>query len=113
MRDMLRKAWFFGLGVFDFTREKVEALVEEMVQRGEITQQESPEAVKQILARAREAQESLKENVKATVQKVVAEMPQSGDLEERLIKKLDAMDRRLDALEKEFREFMDMARPQY
>jgi polyhydroxyalkanoate synthesis regulator phasin len=113
MKDMLRKAWFFGLGLFDFTREKVEVLVEEMVQRGEITQQESPEAVKQILARAREAQECLKENVQATVQKVVSELPQSRDLEERLVKKLDAMERRLDALEKEFREFMDMARPQY
>ena len=58
MKDLLQKAWFFGVGVFDFTREKVEALVEEMVRRGEITQQESPEAVKQLLAKAQEAQQT-------------------------------------------------------
>ena len=45
-----------ALGVFDFTKEKVEALVQEMVRRGEITQQESPEAVKELLAKAQEAQ---------------------------------------------------------
>ncbi len=49
MKDFLRKAWSFGLGFFDFTRDRVESLVEEMVRRGEITQQESPEAVKQLL----------------------------------------------------------------
>jgi len=89
--------------------------VQEMVQRGEITQQESPEAVKQILARAQQAQETLKENVKAVVKKVVSEMPSTGgaDLEDRLIKKLEALERRVDSLEKEFRDFMEMARPQY
>ena len=46
MKEFLQKAWYFGLGVFDFTREKVEPLVDEMVRRGEISQQESPEAVR-------------------------------------------------------------------
>jgi polyhydroxyalkanoate synthesis regulator phasin len=115
MKDLLHKAWLFSVGMFDFTREKVEALVQEMVQRGEITQQESPEAVKQILARAQQAQETLKENVKAVVNKVVSEMPQAGgpDLEDRLLKKLESLERRVDSLEKEFRDFMEMARPQY
>ena len=62
MKDFLQKAWYFGLGVFDFTREKVEALVQEMVRRGEISQQESPEAVKELLARAQEAQAALVES---------------------------------------------------
>lgn len=34
MEDIWRKAKHFGLGVLDFTREKVEALVSEMVKRG-------------------------------------------------------------------------------
>jgi polyhydroxyalkanoate synthesis regulator phasin len=37
MKDLLKKAWFFGVGVLDFTKEKVEAVVEEMVKRGEVT----------------------------------------------------------------------------
>ena len=42
MEDFWRKAWLFGAGVFDFTKEKVEALVQEMVQRGEISQAGGP-----------------------------------------------------------------------
>jgi polyhydroxyalkanoate synthesis regulator phasin len=34
MKDLLQKAWLFGVGFFDFTKEKVEGLVQEMIQRG-------------------------------------------------------------------------------
>jgi len=34
MEDIWRKAKHFGLGVVDFTKEKVESLVSEMVKRG-------------------------------------------------------------------------------
>jgi len=64
MKEYLRKAWFFGLGVLDATKEKAEAFVAEMVKRGEINQQESPEAVEQILAKAKETQKALFEKVK-------------------------------------------------
>ena len=74
MKDFLRKTWFFGLGLLDFTTEKVEALVEEMVKRGEVTQQESPQAVEQIMARAQEAQQVLFDKVKELVKKSMAEM---------------------------------------
>jgi polyhydroxyalkanoate synthesis regulator phasin len=121
MKELLRKAWFFGLGLFDFTREKVEAVVQEMVQRGEITQQESPEAVQQLLARAQEAQQALVDNVKTLVQKVVGEInpARAADLEaleKRLsarVAELEALERRVNELEKEFRDFMEMARAQY
>ena len=64
MKELLHKAWLFGAGVFDFTKDKVEALVQEMVRRGEITQQESSEAVKQLLAKAQEAQQAMVAKVK-------------------------------------------------
>ncbi len=83
MKDFLRKAWSFGLGFFDFTRDRVEALVDEMVRRGEITQQESPEAVKELLGRAQEAQAALVDKVKELVARALAEMKlaRAGDLE--------------------------------
>ena len=69
MKELLHKAWLFGVGVFDFTKEKVEALVQEMVRRGEITQQESSEAVKQLLAKAQEAQQAMVAKGQGTHQK--------------------------------------------
>ena len=97
MKDFLQKAWYFGLGVFDFTREKVEPLVEEMVRRGEISQQESPEAVKELLGRAQEVQAALVDKVKELVNKALAEArpAKAADLE--------ALEQRVAALEEEVR----------
>ncbi len=98
MKDILQKAWYFGLGVFDFTREKVESLVQEMVQRGEISQQESPEAVKQFLDRAQEAQAAVTERIKELVTKALSEtkLARAADLE--------ALEKRVAALEEEVRQ---------
>ncbi len=95
MKDLLQKAWYFGLGVFEFTREKVEPLVDEMVRRGEISQQESPEAVKEILGRAQEVQAAVVEKIKELVNKALAETKpaKAGDLE--------ALAQRVAALEEE------------
>ncbi|MCL4501944.1 MAG: polyhydroxyalkanoate synthesis regulator [Deltaproteobacteria bacterium] len=95
MKDILQKAWHFGLGVFDFTREKVEAVVAEMVRRGEISQQESPEAVKELLGKAQEAQAALVEKVKELVNTSLVELrpARAADLE--------ALEKRVTALEEE------------
>jgi polyhydroxyalkanoate synthesis regulator phasin len=83
MKDLLHKAWLFGVGVFDFTKEKVDAMVQEMVQRGEITQQEGPEAVKQLLTKAQEAQQAMVEKVKEFTKNAIDEIDvaKASDLE--------------------------------
>lgn len=97
MKEFLQKVWSFGLGVFDFTREKVEALVQEMVRRGEITAQEAPQAVKDMMAKAQETQQALWEKIKELVNKVVSE--------EKLAKAedLEALEKRVAALEEELK----------
>jgi len=93
MQDFLKKAWFFGLGVFDFTKEKVEALVEEMVKRGEVSQQESSQTVEQILNKAQEMQQALFEKVKEIVAGM--NLARAADLE--------ALEKRVAALEEELK----------
>ncbi len=102
MKDLLQKAWYFGLGVFDFTREKVEAVVAEMVRRGEISQQESPEAVKQLLARAQETQSELVARIKELINKALAEIRpvRAADLEA-LEQRVAAMEQRVTVLEED------------
>ena len=93
MKDFLQKAWLFGAGVFDFTKDKVEALVQEMVRRGEITQQESSETVKQLLAKAQEAQQGMVAKVKELTKNAIDEIKvaKASDLE--------ALEKRVAALE--------------
>jgi len=97
MEDFFRKALQFGLGVWDFTREKVEAVVEEMVRRGELRQQDKPGAIAQIMEKAQAEQEALKEKITQAVAQAVAAMglARAADLE--------ALEKRVAALEERLR----------
>ncbi len=93
MEDFWRKALHFGLGVLDFTREKIEAVVEEMVKRGEVSQQEQAQAVEQIMARAQSEQEALFDKVKTLIRQAISQagLARTADLA--------ALERRVEALE--------------
>jgi polyhydroxyalkanoate synthesis regulator phasin len=97
MKEFLQKAWLFGAGVFDFTKDKVEALVQDMVRRGEITQQESSDAVKQMLAKAQEAQQGLVAKVKELTKSAVDEIKVAK------VSDLEALEARVAALEEELK----------
>jgi polyhydroxyalkanoate synthesis regulator phasin len=94
MEELWRKAKPFGLGVLDFTREKVEAVVADMVKRGELSEQETPQAVAELLERAKSEQDVFMDKLKAMVEKVIsgAGLARSADLE--------ALEKRVADLEK-------------
>jgi polyhydroxyalkanoate synthesis regulator phasin len=104
MMDFWRKTWFFGLGLLDFTKEKVESVVEEMVKRGEVSQQDSSQVVEQIMARAQEAQDAFLEKVKELIKKGVSEMKLARAVE------LEALEKRVAALEKELQDRFEALR---
>jgi len=95
MKEFWQKAWFFGLGMLDATKEKVEDLVEEMIKRGEVSQQEKSEAIEQLTARARETQQAFFDRVRELISRVIAEMhlARAADLQ--------TLEKRVAALEKE------------
>ncbi len=97
MTDWFRKAWLFGLGAFSYTKERVEALVQEMIQRGEISQQEGPEAVKQMLAKIQDAQEALVAKIKEVTKDILAEYHPAK------ARDLEALENRVAALEDELK----------
>ena len=74
MEDTWRKAKHFGLGVLDFTREKVETVVNDMVKRGELSEQDTAEAVANIMERAKSEQEAFLDMLRGVVEKIVAEL---------------------------------------
>ncbi len=93
MEDFLRKAKQFGLGLWDFTKEKVESIVEEMVRRGEISQQDKPGVIAQLMEKAQEEQVAFKEKLKTLIQEMHADLglARAADLE--------ALEKRVAALE--------------
>lgn len=94
MEELWRKAKHFGLGVVDFTREKVEALVDDMVKRGELSEDETSQAVAEIMEKAKSEQDALLAKLKSLVEKTISEagLARAADLE--------ALEKRVAALEK-------------
>ena len=83
MEDLWRKARHFGLGVVDFTRQKVEDLVEDMVKRGELAEQDTSQAVAEIMEKAQAEQKDFLEKLKAMVDQAISEagLARAADLE--------------------------------
>ena len=83
MKDLWLKARYCCLGFLDFTREEVGALVQEMVKRGEIAQQDAPQAVSSLLEMAQSQQEALMTKLTAMMERVIAGagLAQAADLE--------------------------------
>lgn len=94
MDDFLKKTMNFGLGLFDYTKEKVESLVEEMVKRGELSRQESSQAVEELWDKAKKEQNAFWERVKEYIAKIIEDMALVRRAE------LKALEDRLAALEK-------------
>ncbi len=94
MDDLFKKTLHFGLGLVDYTKEKIENLVEEMVRRGELSKQESSQAVEELWDRAKKEQSAFWEKVKDYVGKLVDDMALVRRSE------LKALEERLAAVEK-------------
>ena len=95
MEDTWRKAKHFGLGVLDFTREKVEALVNDLVKRGELSEQDTAEAVADIMEKAKSEQAAFLDMLRGVVEKIVAELglARRSDLEA-LQKKVEELEKK-------------------
>lgn len=73
MITILKKGYLIGLGLASLTREKVEEVVDELVRRGEVAEQDRPHIIQNLVSRMKEEQSKLTTSVRETVQKVIAE----------------------------------------
>jgi polyhydroxyalkanoate synthesis regulator phasin len=94
MEDLFKKTISFGIGLFDYTKEKVETLVEEMVRRGDLNKQDSSKVVEELWEKAEKEQSAFWNKVKTYINSIINEMPLVRRSE------LKALEERLAALEK-------------
>lgn len=82
--DILRKAIFLGLGAITITREKAEAMVDELIKKGEVASAERYTAIDKLLKEADAQQRQFQDKVNAAVQKTIAEigLPTKKDWDE-------------------------------
>ncbi|PQD94081.1 polyhydroxyalkanoate synthesis regulator [Pradoshia eiseniae] len=74
MRDMVNKAFSFGLGAAIVSKEQIEKYVDEMVKRGEVSEQESKDMVNDLMVRGEERQKEFEQQVNMKVKLRLQEM---------------------------------------
>lgn len=74
IRDMVNKAFSFGLGAAIVSKEQIEKYVDEMVKRGEVSEQDSKEMVNDLMVRGEERQKEFEQQVNMKVKLRLQEM---------------------------------------
>ena len=74
MIDLVKKAMFTGIGMMSLTKEKVEEIAGEFVEKGKLSEQEGKNLVSDLLKRSEESKGEIKKQIEAVVKSTVAKM---------------------------------------
>jgi len=94
MLDLIKKSLYLGLGVLTLTKEKIETLVDELIEKGQLSKEEKPKIMQDIMQRIKREEKALSTKVKTIVKGVVNEV---GMVTKSDIRELNS---RLDEIEK-------------
>ena len=72
--DYVKKGALLGLGAVMMTKEKAEALAEELVKKGEVTKDEGNILVKDLLNKAKNAEKTLEGKISTEIKNIVSKM---------------------------------------
>ena len=72
MKDIIKKSVYLGLGLATTTKEKVESLVDSMIEKGEVKKEEKAKAIKEILANFEADEKEFREKTKQVVHETLS-----------------------------------------
>jgi len=71
MIDLIKKSIYLGLGIASTTKEKVETLVDELIEKGQLAKDEKSKAVQEILDKLERSEKEFKQNISKEVKEAV------------------------------------------
>ena len=74
MIDLIKKGVFTGIGLLSLTKDKVEELAQEFVEKGKMSKQEGEQFVSDLLKRSEESKQEIRKQVEASLAKLVDKM---------------------------------------
>ncbi len=94
--EIFKKAMLMGLGMMNLTKEKAEALAEELIKKGEIAKEEKFKIVDKLLSQAQEQEKELMKKFSEIIKKTITEMgiPTKEDIE-KVLTKLDEIEKKI------------------
>lgn len=72
--EIARKAILLGLGAVSLTKEKAEELIQELVQKGEVSQSEARELVTRMMERGKDEEIEIRRMFRTELDRFIAEM---------------------------------------
>ncbi len=96
MIDLLKNAFYTGLGAADLTREKVEEFAKELVDKGKVSENEVKKFVDEAVAKSEERKEQMKDQLEKITETTMKKMnlvsrDDLDALEKRLMDKIESM----------------------
>ena len=92
--DTFKKSMYLGLGALSLTKEKAEAIADDLVKRGEMKAKDQGKMVEQLLKEGKTQKGMLEEKVSAVVQKTMADMGLPTQKEfKNIMKRLDGIEK--------------------
>lgn len=102
MIDLIKKAILTGVGIASLTKDKVEDLAKELIDKGKMSEQEGEKLVQEMLDRADESRETLKSQTESLVKNTIAKMHLARTEDVELLKgEIQQLRTEIEALSKE------------
>ena len=96
MIDLLKNAFYTGLGAAELTREKVEEFAKDLAEKGKVSESDVKKFVDEAVAKSEERKEQLRKQLEKITEETMKKMNLVSrndleDLEKRLMEKLDGL----------------------
>lgn len=72
--DMFKKAALMGIGIMSLTEEKLKGLVKELEAKGEVSEKEGSDLLKDLMSRVNKEKATVEENIKKGIKDYLAKM---------------------------------------
>ena len=97
MIDLLKKGLFFGMGLFEEGREKVEALVDDLIKTGEVAKEEKDKMVEKFTLKIKEQEQIISDKINSEIKKTIEKLgiPTKAEFD-RLAQEVEALKRKLE-----------------
>ncbi|MFZ5760226.1 MAG: phasin family protein [Thermodesulfobacteriota bacterium] len=96
MIELIKKAFYTGLGAAELTREKIDELARELADKGKLSESEVKKFVDEMLGKSQERKDQLKKQLERVTEDVLKKMNLASRddldaLEKRLSEKIDTL----------------------
>ena len=99
MFEVIKKTLEVGLGAVTMTQEKLKEITDELVVRGNLTEKEGGDILKELLKTAEDSRRKLKETVDEQVHKVISELGLATSADIKALEgKIEALEKKLEKM---------------